>query len=55
MVCNGNKEKISIFCYLTAIAFAYFYPIVSLVIYIMVAFMWFIPDKRIERFLEEEK
>ncbi|WP_396167450.1 TMEM175 family protein [Flavobacterium sp.] len=51
---NSYKEKISIFCYLTSIGFAYFFPIVSLAIYILVSFMWFIPDKRIERFLEEE-
>jgi uncharacterized membrane protein len=47
---NGHKEKVSIICYLIAIGFAYFYPIVSIVIYILVAFMWFLPDKRIERF-----
>lgn len=52
---NGYKEKVSILGYLTAIAFAYFYPLVSLIIYILISFMWFIPDKRIEHFLELEK
>jgi uncharacterized membrane protein len=52
---NGYKEKASIFFYLLAIALAYFYPIASLIIYILVAIMWFIPDKRIENLFEEEK
>lgn len=49
------REKLSIAFYLIAIGFAYFYPIVSLTIYVIVALIWFIPDKRIERFLELEK
>jgi uncharacterized membrane protein len=52
---NGYKEKASIFFYLLAIALAYFYPIASIIIYILVAIMWFIPDKRIENLFEEEK
>lgn len=51
---NGYKEKVSIFSYLIAIAIAYFYPIASLAIYILVAIMWFIPDKRIENLFEEK-
>ena len=52
---NGYKEKVSIFSYLSAIGFAYFYPTISLIIYILVALMWFIPDKRIEHFIDQEK
>jgi len=52
---NGLKEKASVILYAIAIAFANFYPIVSGVIYIFVAFLWLIPDTRIERILNEDK
>ena len=46
---NAFKEKASVIFYMIAIVFANFYPIVSGIIYIVVALMWLIPDKRIER------
>lgn len=46
---NDWKTKISLIFYLTAILFGFFYPWVSIVLYIMVAAIWFIPDKRIEK------
>lgn len=52
---NSYKEKASVFFYLIAIAFANFYPIVSGIIYIFVAMMWLIPDKRIERIIENNE
>ena len=49
----GFKEKASVILYAAAIAFANFYPIISGGIYIFVAFMWLVPDKRIEHALNE--
>lgn len=46
---NAFKEKASVIFYLIAIGFANFFPIVSGIIYIIVALMWLVPDKRIER------
>lgn len=43
------KEEISIVLYLVAIPAAFFYPWVSVGIYILVALMWIVPDSRIER------
>lgn len=51
---NGFKEKSSVLLYLIAIGFANFYPIIAGAIYILVALMWLIPDKRIERVLNNE-
>lgn len=43
------KGKLSVILYLVAILFGFFYSWVSIVLYTVVAIMWFIPDKRIER------
>ena len=51
---NGFKEKTSVILYAIAIVFANFYPLVSGAIYIFVALMWLVPDKRIERIFNEE-
>ena len=51
---NAYKEKASIFSYLMAIGLAYFVPIISIIIYIFVATMWLIPDKRIERIFDNK-
>ncbi len=45
---NDFKGKISVIIYIIAIGFSFFSPIVSLSLYIAVAIMWFIPDRRIE-------
>ena len=46
------KEIISLVCYTVAIIFSYFSPGISLAIYVFVALMWLVPDKRIERTVE---
>lgn len=46
---SGWKEKVSPVIYLAAIGFAYFEPIVSCVLYTVVAIIWIVPDRRIER------
>lgn len=49
------KGKSSPVSYTIAILFANFYPIVSGGIYILVALMWLVPDKRIERIFNENQ
>jgi uncharacterized membrane protein len=49
------KGKASPALYITAIACAFWSPVVSQVLYALVALMWFIPDRRIERTLAGEE
>jgi len=51
---NDIKGKSSPILYIIAVVFANYYPIVSGGIYIFVALMWLVPDKRIERIFNEE-
>jgi uncharacterized membrane protein len=48
------KGKISPVLYAVAIPLAFVAPGVSMAIYVAVAILWFIPDRRIERTLKEE-
>ncbi|MES2799964.1 MAG: TMEM175 family protein [Bacteroidota bacterium] len=50
---NRKKEYTSIFLYVFGIGVAYFSPVVSLACFVVVALIWIIPDKRIERKLKE--
>jgi len=43
------KGKASIIIYAAAIALAFWHPWVSCLLYVVVACMWFIPDRRIEQ------
>jgi TMEM175 potassium channel family protein len=47
------KGKVSPFLYLTAIGFAFVLPYVSYAIYVLVALMWLVPDRRIEKAVRE--
>lgn len=47
------KEQASPILYLAAIIFAFIQPWISCVIYIVVALMWLIPDRRVARVLAE--
>lgn len=49
------KGKISPPLYLVAIVSTFIYEGISIAIYILVALIWFIPDKRIERIFEDER
>lgn len=49
---GGVKEWISFAGYVVAVPLAFVSPIISIAIYIGVAFMWFIPDRRFERNLQ---
>lgn len=41
------------FAYLTSIAAAFVYPVISEIIFVGVAIMWLVPDKNIEKAMEE--
>ena len=47
------KGKVSPFLYLAAIGLAFVLPSLAHAIYVLVALMWLIPDRRIERGLKE--
>ena len=47
------KGKISPVLYIIAIIFSFLLPVISEIIYILVALIWLIPDKRIERLVEK--
>lgn len=52
---NDWKGKLSPLLYLAAIVLAFLSPRVALAIYVLVALMWVVPDRRIERFLVREE
>lgn len=43
------KGKISIIGYAVAIIFAFYFPVVSYLLYIVIALYWIVPDKRLEK------
>jgi uncharacterized membrane protein len=49
------KGKLSVISYLIAVVLTKYYVIISGVIYILVALLWLIPDKRIERIFNEKE
>lgn len=50
---NKTRENLSILAYFMGIVFAFFYPIISIAIYIAIAAMWLIPDRRVEKSLTD--
>jgi uncharacterized membrane protein len=48
------KGKLSAVLYAAAIATAFFHPPISAALYVIVALMWLVPDRRIERTLARE-
>jgi uncharacterized membrane protein len=52
---NDVKGKISPVLYVTAIPLAFLSPWISCGIYVLVALIWFIPDRRIEKAVDEFK
>jgi uncharacterized membrane protein len=42
------KGKVSLLVYVLAIALAFLRPWIAIVLYVVIALMWFIPDRRIE-------
>ena len=51
---NDKKGKLSIVIYAIAIALSFLHPYIGCVLYILVAMMWLIPDKRIEKEIKKE-
>jgi uncharacterized membrane protein len=49
------KGKTSMVLYITAVGFAFWIPLVSHVIFVTVALIWLIPDRRIERTLDSPR
>ncbi len=52
---SDRKGKISIVIYLAGLALAYLHPIWGSAMYILVAAIWIVPDKRFEKLLNEAK
>ncbi len=52
---TDGKGKLSLVLYSAAIALAFVDPRISMGIYALVAAMWFIPDRRLERHLMKER
>lgn len=50
---NDWKGTVSWLGYILGIILGFFYPLISAVIYFLIALLWFIPDKRIERHLKD--
>jgi len=48
---KSKKGLISMISYALAVLFAYFNPVISDILIVSVALIWFVPDKRIEKFL----
>lgn len=46
---NKTKERISLFLYITGVVLSFWYPKVSFAIFVVVALIWLIPDRRIEK------
>jgi uncharacterized membrane protein len=49
------KGKISLVCYFAGIGLAWVNPNLSLALYVLIACVWFIPDRRIEKTLATEQ
>jgi uncharacterized membrane protein len=52
---KDHKGKLSNILYLTAIGFALYIPLISGIIYILVALIWLVPDKRIENNIKKQE
>ena len=51
---DDRKGKISLAAYVVAFTFSFVVPWVSVALFVAVALLWFIPDRRIERVLFEK-
>ncbi len=49
------KGKVSIVLYLAAIPLAFVHPWISCALYVLVAVLWFVPDRRIEKTLKRRQ
>jgi uncharacterized membrane protein len=49
---SGRKGQVTIIAYLLAIGIVFLWPLVAVAIYIVVALMWLVPDKRFEQLID---
>jgi len=49
------KGKISMLFYAVAIPLAFYSPLASIALYVVVAAIWFIPDRRVEHTLKRHE
>jgi uncharacterized membrane protein len=52
---RDRKGKVSLACYSVALVFAWIEPWVSIALFVAVALIWFIPDRRVVRTLQDER
>jgi uncharacterized membrane protein len=50
----GTKEKVSLVCYIAAIPVALIRPEFAAALFVLVALLWLVPDRRIERLVTGE-
>ena len=50
---TDKRMNLSLFLYSLGMAISFFFPIISLIIYLGVALMWIVPDPRIEKALKD--
>ena len=48
----GHRGRITIIAYVLGIGLAYLWPLVSVAIYVVVAFMWLVPEKKFEQLID---
>jgi len=48
---SDTKGKVSLACYIAAVPLAFVHPLISCAVYVAVAVIWLVPDRRIERVL----
>lgn len=51
---NDIKGKVSVLIYLVAVVVSFLSPVVACALYVAVAIMWLVPDRRIERTLAQD-
>ncbi len=52
---NDRKGKISVLIYAIAIGLCFIHPLIAFILYVLVAAMWFIPDRRFEKSTASKK
>ena len=50
---RNTKGTRSIYIYMAAILLSFFFPLLATLLYVVVALMWFMPDRRIEKVVEK--
>ena len=51
---DDRKGLISQLCYFAAVPLAFVHPVISGVLFVVVAVLWIVPDRRMEQALDEE-